>query len=130
MLSTVIGPPTARGRRSKAHAPLLSTEVRRSTRSTRYDGFRVPSLSETRTTVSKVKPRLIPSVAQSSSSGGTEIPPPTPIPTMQDIGVHRCAIPPQELSEAMLLSEDVEATQPEHASAPVAPAEEGSASSA
>ena len=87
--------------------PLDTAAVRRSTRSNKYDGFKVPSLYDTRKTTSKVKPRVIPSIGTSASAASSagEIPPPTPIATLQSIGVNRCAIPAAELSEETLLAE-------------------------
>lgn len=107
-LSDALGQMITRGRRSKAQTPVISTEVRRSTRSTRYDGFRVPQVTDAHATISKVKPRSIPSAAAGSSSSMSEVPgnsapPPTPIQTMQAIGINRCAIPPAELTEDALL---------------------------
>ena len=111
VLSDVPGPSAARPRRSKYKAPVVTTEVRRYTRSTRFDGFRVPQISDVRPTVSKVKPRVIPSAAPSSSTViMDQAPPPTPFRTMQDIGIIRCAVPPQELTEAALLASDDTAT--------------------
>ena len=94
VLSDVPGPSTTRPRRSKCRAPLVTTEVRRSTRSTRFDGFRVPQITDVRTTSSKVKPRVIPSAAAGPSESVDQPPPPTPLRTMQDIGINRCAVPP------------------------------------
>ena len=130
VLSPTIGPHVARGRRSKAQVPILTTEVHRSTRSTRYDGFRVLALSDARPTASKVKPRLAPSAASSSSSGDAVLPPPTPIATLQDIGVNRYVIPPQELSENAMLSATPAATQSDDAALDSASAGDGPAPSA
>ena len=59
VLPTAPGPSPARPRRCKFQVPLVTTEVRRSTRSTRYDGFRVPQISDVRAPLSKVKPRQV-----------------------------------------------------------------------
>jgi len=127
LAQVLFAPPTpspTRPRRSKYQVPLVTTEVRRSTRSTRYDGFRVPQITEVRAPASKVKPRVISSVVPSSSAPVVD-PPPPPIPLclMQDIGINRCAVPPQELTEAALLAS--EASEDNRTSM-----EEGSSSSA
>jgi hypothetical protein len=87
-----------------------TSNLRRSTRSTRYDGFRVPQISDTKKVASKVKPRKIPAVndnmsatAPAGSSGvsvstSAEIPGPTPISIIQQVGTIKCGIPPEELS--------------------------------
>ena len=99
------GPSPARTRRSKFQVPPITTEVRRSTRSTRYDGFRVPQISDVRAPASKVKPRQAPSASSSSSVfSPVQAPPPTPLRTMQEIGINRCAVPPSELTEEALLA--------------------------
>ena len=104
-------PSTTRPRLSKCRAPLVTTEVRRNTRSTRFDGFRVPQITDVLPTVSKVKPRVIPSAVLSSSNViMDQAPPPTPLHAMQDIGIIRCAVPPQELIEVALLAPDDTAT--------------------
>lgn len=104
------GPLVTRGRRPKAVAPISTTEVRRSTRSNKYNGFRVTQPSDTRTASSKVKPRITPSAGSSSNTEdrvSDEIPPPTPIPVLQAIGVNRCVVPAEELSEEALLAAPV-----------------------
>ena len=64
--------------------------------------------TDTRTATSKVKPRIVPEVDSSSSINtvqvSDDIPPPTPIATLQDVGVNRCAIPTAELTEEALLA--------------------------
>ena len=96
-----------RSRRARAAAPISTSEVRRSLRSNKYDGLKVPPLSDIRKNISKVKPRVIPSVGTSSSASSAAggIPPPTPIATLQDIGVNRCAITAAALSDKVLLAE-------------------------
>lgn len=90
----------------KAHVD--TTLLRRSTRSTRYDGFRVPQPSDTKKVVSKVKPRNKP-VLQAKNAAALNIaslsaPPPTPIPTIQNIGTNMCGIHPDDLSPKKLLA--------------------------
>jgi len=105
VLSGEPGPSTALTRRSKQKAPLVTIEVRRSTMSTSFDGFRVLQITDTRATTSKVKPTMAPSAASSSSSASMDqAPPPTPISVMQEIGINRCVVPPQELTKDALLA--------------------------
>ena len=53
----LMGEPSSAARRSRKFVPHVTSQVRRSTRSTRYDGFKVPNISDTKTYKSKVKPR-------------------------------------------------------------------------
>ena len=88
---------TSASRRGKAPAPESVIPLRRSSRSNKYDGFKVPPLSDTKTKVSKVKPRVIPSAASTATisepSATSEIPPPTTILVIQHIGTVMCGIP-------------------------------------
>lgn len=101
-----------------------TTHLRRSSRCNKYDGFRVPPLTDKKIHPSKVKPRKQPSVhfagtatapsvnahedgghsAQSSSQVSVDIPPPTPIATIQQIGTNWCGIPTKNLSPRKLLA--------------------------
>lgn len=96
-----------------------TAQLRRSTRSTRYDGFRVSQPSDNKKVVSKVKPRAVPKVhistsatisATSLNSGqgnlgaDSAVPPPTSITTIQNVGTNMCGIPPQDLSPKILLA--------------------------
>ena len=104
--STALLPPS-RARKGKDPAPIDTSSLRRSTRSTKYDGFRVKVHDESRPSKSKVKPRVVPTMlprgaASDSKEPEFELPPPTPIPTMQNIGTQLCAIPAEELNEDML----------------------------
>jgi hypothetical protein len=90
------------------------SRLRRSTRSTRYDGFRVPQISDTKKAASKVKPRKIPSVPCNSTNftaassslvsapGSSEVPAPTPISVIQEVGSVKCGIPSEELTAEKL----------------------------
>lgn len=93
-----------RGRRARAPAPISTVEVRRSNRSNKYNGFKVNQVIETRTTTSKVKPRLVPSIGSSSSAiePNSEVVPHTPVHVLQSIGINRCAVPAAELTEDIL----------------------------
>jgi hypothetical protein len=87
------------------NTPSCTTQVRRSARSNKYDGFKVSHASDAKCLKSKVKPRKVPSVVDNLSreeednlvlttSAGDA----TPIPMLQAIGVHLCGVPPEELS--------------------------------
>ena len=88
--------------------------LRRSARSNKYDGFKTHSVSDSRARASRVKPRCIPSAAAPSSHGVPDsskndmIPPPTPVPVLQQIGISKCAIPPEEITAEVLLAEPEE----------------------
>lgn len=99
-------------------APVDIAQLRRSTRSTRYDGFRVPQITHAKQVMSKVKPKMTPAITISSkatepqdSTGlpedvapSDELPPPTPIQTIQYGGTNLCGIPATNLSPRKLLS--------------------------
>jgi hypothetical protein len=91
-------------RRGKKLAPTTTIELRRSTRSNKYDGFHVPQPSDRRPYKSKVKPRVVPAAqystaaTQDTKDDSGDIPPSTPVPMMQEIGVQLCAIPEAKLS--------------------------------
>lgn len=66
---------------------------------------------------SKVKPRIVPSASKAvvineNTCGNSEgpasledsVPPPTPITVLWQIGIQKCAIPPEEVSEDVLLA--------------------------
>ena len=92
-----------------------TTQLRRSTRSTRYDGFRVPQPSDLKRGMSKVKPRKTPVVTRNLSAtapsgipavldvSSEPVPAPTPIPVIQEIGIVRCGVPPEELNAEKLM---------------------------
>lgn len=101
--------PRNTARRGKMQVPVDTTTLRRSLRANKYDGFRVQQPTDTRSYKSKVKPRVVPTAQSSSSThaiapaliGPTTaeaIPPPTPIPVIQAVGVQLCAIPEEELT--------------------------------
>lgn len=103
---------------SNEQAPMDTVHLRRSTRSTRYDGFRVPQPSDVKSTTSKVKARVNPSITNAtkttaphtniqvkpSSSQEGALPPPTPIATIQSVGINLCGINRKELSPKKLLA--------------------------
>ena len=100
VVSLSSGPVITRGRRTRPVAPISTTEVRRSNHSNKYNGFKTQQVTDTLPVISRVKPRLAPSIGSSSKvAPQDEILPPTPVAVLQDIGINRCAIPPAELSE-------------------------------
>mgnify|MGYP005829679009 CR=1 FL=1 len=91
-----------------AHVPLDTTAVRRSTRSNKYDGFKVNQANDIKQTRSRVRSRVMPSVqAISMAAAPTQVasvpcPPPTSIEEIQQVG-GRCGIAPEDLSVEKLL---------------------------
>ena len=120
-ISLPSGPVVTRGRRTRPAAPISTTEVRRSSRSNKFNGFKSQQVTDARPVISRVKPRLITSIGSSSSAADAHeaILPPTPVPVLQDIGINRCAIPAEELTEEALLA----------VSSSVAPVDDASAAS-
>jgi hypothetical protein len=96
----------------------ITTAVRRSPRNNIYNGFKVDTPSDVRKRKSKVLCRVTPSVSSTpftASPGAAAmkddvppVPPPTPIPILQKIGVKICAIPPEDLTEDKLQKQDSE----------------------
>jgi hypothetical protein len=92
--------------------PSCTTQVRRSARSNKYDGFKVTHISDAKCLKSKVKARKVPSVADAISKEeeedlmlSTHAEKATPIPMLQAIGVHLCGVPAEELSPQKLLAD-------------------------
>lgn len=95
-----------------------TVQLRRSTRSTRFDGFKTSLVSDVRLVTSKVKHHQAPSIGTSSTatdpSTGLHVimndasesdpPPNTPIRTIQMIGSHVCGIPTDDLSAEKLMA--------------------------
>ena len=92
----------------KANVPLETTAVRRSTRSNRYDGFKVNQTLDIKQAKSKVRARAVPSVmAVSTAANPVQVvppttPPPTSIEQIQLVG-SRCGIASKDLSVEKLL---------------------------
>ena len=89
--------------------PLDTTAVRRSTRSNKYDSFKVHQITDVKQNRSRVKARVAPSVQAISMAAAPvqasteECPPPTSIQDLQQVGI-RCGIAPNDLSEDKLLA--------------------------
>lgn len=101
-------PPTSH--KGKTPAPLDCSNLRRSTRSNKYDGFKINQPIDSRQHKSKVKNRVVPSAgpahaqAQTASEEMTEeTPPPTTVPVLQAVGIQLCAVPEDELIVEALL---------------------------
>ena len=101
----------AHNKRGKNKVPLCVTSVRRSARSNKYDGSKVPAITDSRTKTSKVKPRVIPNdvsavvitdITDDQPEDG-EIPPPMTIEQIQNIAMHQCVVPPVEVTEDLLM---------------------------
>ena len=109
----IVAPPVPnvpRARRARAAAPISTSEVRRSLRANKFDGFKTHAPTDTCVASSKVKPCVMPMIGSSSNAHRIDdaVPPPTPISTLQEIGVNRCAILEDELtSEALLATSSV-----------------------
>jgi hypothetical protein len=96
--------------------PTCTNQVRRSTRCNKYNGFKPKIISDAKATKSKVKPRKTPSATvpvdvEQEELDMTEIapysvqvPPITPVPVMQSIGINLCGIPPEDISAKKLLA--------------------------
>ena len=99
---------------------MSSVSLRRSTKSKKYDGFKVPAITDSKPRASKVKPQINPSakssMVPSALEDNTAVPPTTPIATIQLVGTVKCAIPTVELYE-VALNEDKEDTSSSSSSA-------------
>lgn len=105
---------------SEEKAPVDTACLHRSTRSTRYDGFKVAQVTDKKKVQSKVKPRGAPLIAcsskatdpcsklllNSSATLSDELPPPTPIQQLQYVGTVLYGIPSEDLSPQKLLASD------------------------
>jgi len=93
--------------------PSCTSQVRRSSRCNKYDGFKQKIVSVAKEVNSKVKPRKIPEVVLSDKEKGKQeqdknattdpVPPSTPIPLIQAIGINLCGVPATKLSPRVLL---------------------------
>jgi hypothetical protein len=94
-----------------------TTQVRRSTRCNKYDGFKPKITSDAKQVKSKVKPRKNPMMTVSDEKDVDKVmvhssddfanpvaPPHTPIAVIQSIGVNLCGVPSEELSPKKLLA--------------------------
>jgi hypothetical protein len=87
----------------------VTTSVRRSPRNNIYKGFKVNMPTDTKKMKSKVSNRIIPDintpskdVFDSADRDSPPVPPPTPVPVLQKIGVNICGIPAEELEKEKL----------------------------
>jgi hypothetical protein len=115
--STVSQPLIVGQKRKKATlpSPICTTQVRRSTRCNKYDGFKPKNFSDSKAIKSKVKPRKIPAAITLVPSddddtaapllldNGVNVPDFTPIPVLHAIGVNLCGVPPEEISPQKLM---------------------------
>ena len=105
------------GTATRSVTPLVTQQVRRSPRANKYDGFRVSVVTDAKVKKSKVKPINKPSFANATSAStstgqagltddgsSTDMPPPTPISTLQCIGIHLCGVAPADISPVKLLA--------------------------
>lgn len=109
-------------------APIDIAGLRRSTRSTRYDGFKMNLVTDAKKAQSKVKPRKAPSITCSSKATDPHasllpqnpeaqsdgMPPPTPVQQIQYVGTVLCGVPANELSPQKLLESEQGATSDSH----------------
>ena len=98
------------GRHCKNKAPVSVRSVHRSARSNKYDGFKVHSITDSKQKASKVKPRVTPSAVvitelTEDQIEVEELPPPMTVAQIQEIAVQKCVVPPEEVTEEMLLAD-------------------------
>jgi hypothetical protein len=116
-----------KGKEIAFEVPECTSQVRRSTRSNKYDGFNHKNLSEARAIKSKVKPRKIPCAKPHISKNkkmvnsaalhlASDALKETPVPVMQSIAINLCGVPPDEISEEKLLGLPLEKDKAEEAS--------------
>jgi hypothetical protein len=117
--------PTVKRTRSVKKVVNVTTAVRRSPRNNIYKGFKVDMPTYTLKKQSKVKARVIPDASDKTwtvsdsvetpakqlpgsdgESPSSPIPPPTPVPVLQKIGVNICGIPYEELEKDKLEKSD------------------------
>jgi hypothetical protein len=93
--------------------PSCTTQVHRSTRCNKYDGFKPHNFSNSKPLKSKVKPRknhvmLVPAddevseLTEKEQTLVTASDHTTPIPILQSIGINLCGVPPEDLSPKKL----------------------------
>ena len=87
--------------------------MRRSSRSNKYDGFKVPAITDNSTKTSKVKPRIIPNVVSAvviseiteDQIEEGERPPLMTVDQIQNIAVQKCVGPLEEVTEEVLMED-------------------------
>ena len=106
----------------KVDAPACTALVRRSTRATRYNGFKPSAPTDIKKVKSKVKSRKLPFASGMDGSADQLVlamnepnnaPPPTPLSVLQNIGVMLCGVPPKEVSPKKLLAKLQEEDNPQ-----------------
>ncbi|KAM0834376.1 hypothetical protein ACQ4PT_063637 [Festuca glaucescens] len=114
-----------RTRSARKEQVQVTTAVRRSPRNNIYKGFKVDMPTDAKKRQTKVKSRVIPDASGKSwvipdtsetpskdvpgsdgDASSPPIPPPTPVPVLQKIGVNICGIPPEELEKDKLENSD------------------------
>jgi hypothetical protein len=104
-----------KGKKILLTEPECTSQVRRSSRCNKYDGFNHKNLSEAGASKSKVKQRKVPAVQQKiqkpkklpksvTLQKDSSVTDATPIPVLQAIGINLCGVPPEELEEGRLLA--------------------------
>jgi hypothetical protein len=108
--SSSSAPLSGKGRKRKqvmqAQAPECTTQVRRSPRGNKYNGFKPRNDSEKKPVASKVKPMKDPTILLKIDDDGPSnaTPAETLVPTIQAIAVNLCGVPPDEVSPKKLLA--------------------------
>lgn len=93
-------------KKKKKQALEVTTQLCRSTRTNKIDSFKAPSMAENKIQTRKVKPRQVPAAPkQVTTTSAANIPPPTTIPMLQQIGQIRCGIPAEDLTAAKLVDD-------------------------
>ena len=91
-------------RKGKSQAPIDTASLRHNNRSNKYDGFKVPPLTDSKIKLSKVKPRQVPSALTIRDTPTEHIPPATPFQVIQQIGTNLRGIPANEPSKEALMA--------------------------
>jgi hypothetical protein len=114
VVTLAVGQKRKRSSAQTANPPSYTTQVRRSSRCNKYDGFKPKNIFDTKPAKSKVKPRKVTStmnICHTEESSDAIIlaqgnPPPahTPIPVMQAIGINLCGVPLEDLYPKKLMA--------------------------
>ena len=79
-------------RKGKGKAAELTLNVSRSSRSNKFDGFKIRQVTDTKKKPSKVKPRVVPD-AVITKFNDVHIPPTTPMEVIQQVGIQQMCHP-------------------------------------